>query len=154
MSPRWAVTGTRPAPEAGCSRGTRFGADGQAMRPIVLIIEPRPEVAEALADVVISASFTPVVRPHVECLADFATAPAAIIVRIAFDDGIGEPAHAAIARLPLDRPPVVAIAWEEREIAEAERLKCDVVLRAPGEVGRLCDALMTVVSGRSSEGYV
>jgi hypothetical protein len=116
------------------------------MRPVILIIEPRPEVAEALADVVMSANYTPIVRPHVECLADLATTPAAIIVRIAFE-GIGEPAHAVIARLPLNRPPVVAIVWEEKEVKEAERLKCDVVLRAPHDVGRLCDALTTVVSG-------
>ena len=115
------------------------------MRPVILIIEPRPEVAEALADVVMSANYTAIVRPHVECLADLATTPAAIIVRIAFE-GIGEPAHAAIARLP-NRPPVVAIVWEENEAEEAKRLKCDVVLRAPNDVGRLYDALTTVVSG-------
>lgn len=116
------------------------------MRPVILIIEPRPEVAEALADVVISAKYSAMVRPHVERLADLATTPAAIIVRIAFE-GIGEPAHAAIGRLPLNRPPVVAIVWEQKEVEEAERLKCDVVLRAPDDVGRLCDALTTVVSG-------
>jgi hypothetical protein len=118
----------------------------KAMRPVILIIEPRPEVAEALADVVVSANFTAIVRPYVECLADLAITPSAIIVRIAFE-GMGEPAHAAIARLLPNRPPVVAIVWEEKEVEEAQRLKCDVVLRAPDDVGRLCDALTTIVSG-------
>ena len=135
----------RPAPGTTTAAASDLDLMGHAMRPVVLIIEPRPDVADALADVVMSASFTPIVRPHVECLADLATTPAAIIVRIAFE-GIGEPAHAAIARLPHNRPPVVAIAWEENAVEEAERLKCDVVLRAPGDVGRLCDALITVVS--------
>ena len=71
--------------------------------------------------------------------------PAAIIVRIAFE-GIGDPPHAAVERLPpLNRPPVVAIAWADAEIREAQRLKCDVVLHAPDDVGRLCEALSRVV---------
>jgi hypothetical protein len=51
------------------------------------------------------------------------------------------PAHAAIEHLPPDRPPVVAIAWDDTELAEAARLKCDVVLRAPRDVTRLCETL-------------
>ena len=114
------------------------------MRPVILIIETRPEVAEALQDVVTSARYSAVVRTHIECLSDLDVLPAAIIVRISFE-GVGEPQHAAIGRLS-KRPPVVAIAWEDDEVAEAIRLKCDVVLRAPDEVGRLCQALTAVVS--------
>jgi hypothetical protein len=113
------------------------------MRPVILIIEPRPEVAQALAEVVTSAHYEPVVRPHVDRLSDLGVTASAIIVRVAFET-LGEPPHAAIARLP-DRPPVVAIAWEDREMAEATRLKYEVVLRAPQEVGRLCEALNSVV---------
>jgi hypothetical protein len=109
------------------------------MEPTVLIIERRPEVAEALEEVVTSARYAALVRPCVECLDDLGVTPSAIIVRIAFE-GIGEPAHAAIGRLPHDRPPVIA----KSERAEAERLNCDVVLRAPDDVGRLCDALTRV----------
>jgi hypothetical protein len=116
----------------------------EAMPPVVLIIEPRREVAAALEDVVASAHYIPIVRPYVERLADLGVTPAAIIVRIAFD-GISEPPHASLERFPIDRPPVVAIVWEETEMAEARRLKCDVILRAPGEVGRLCDALARVM---------
>jgi hypothetical protein len=114
------------------------------VRPVILIIESRPEVAEALEDVITSARYEAVVRPHIERLSDLDVTPSAIIIRVAFE-GIGEPAHAAIERLPTNRPPVVAIAWEDAEVREAIRLKCDVVLRAPDDVGRLCDALTSVV---------
>lgn len=114
------------------------------MFPNILIIEPRREVADALAAIVTSANFAPIVRPHVERLADIGVTPAAILVRIAFE-GISEPAHAALERLHPNRPPVVAIAREEAEVAEAHRLKCDVVLRAPEGISRLYDALTELV---------
>jgi hypothetical protein len=114
------------------------------MQPSILIIEPRREVADALHDVVTSANYAAIVRPHVERLSDLAVMPAAIIVRISFE-GVTEPPHAAVGRLPLNRPPVIAIAWEDDEIAEAERLKCEVVLRAPNDVGRLYDVLSRLV---------
>ena len=113
------------------------------MRPLILIVETRPEVAEALEEVVTSARYAAIVRPHVECLADLGVTPAAIIVRIAFES-VGEPQHASVARLA-HRPPVVAIAWEEAEVAEAIRMKCDIVLKAPEDVGRLCDALTALI---------
>ena len=115
------------------------------MRPVILIIEQRPEVAEALEEVVISASYSPVVRSHVERLGDLGVLPSAIIVRIA-NEGVGEPPHAAIGRLPSNRPPVIAIAWEQSEVDEAHRLQCDIVLRAPGDVARLGDALTSIVN--------
>ena len=117
--------------------------DTAAMRPVVLIVEPRREIAEALEEVVTSAHYEAIVRPHLDCLSDLDVTPSAIIVRVAFES-LGEPPHAAIGRLR-DRPPVVAIAWEESEVAEAARLKCEVVLRAPQEVGRLCQALTKLV---------
>lgn len=114
------------------------------MAPSILIIEPRREIADALADVVTSANFAAVVRPHVERLADLGFTPAAIIVRIAFE-GVSEPAHAALERLTPNRPPVVAIVRHNVEAAEAERLKCEIVLRAPEGVSHLCDALARLV---------
>lgn len=113
------------------------------MPPLILIIEPRREVATALQDVITSANYRAIVIPHLERLADLGVTPSAIVVRIAFE-GL-EPAHAAIERLPATRPPIVAIAWEDSEVAEAVRLKCDVVLRGAREVGRLCDVLGEVV---------
>jgi hypothetical protein len=114
------------------------------MRPVVLIIESRREVADALADVVTSANYAAVVRPHVERLSDLAVTPSAIIVRISFE-GITEPAHVAVTRLPPNRPPVIAIARTDDEVAEAERLRCDVILRLPDDAGRLYDALSRLV---------
>jgi hypothetical protein len=46
-----------------------------------------------------------------------------------------------VSRLPPNRPPVIAIVRADHEAFEAERLKCDVVLRAPKDLNRLCDIL-------------
>ena len=110
---------------------------------MILIIEPRLEVATALEEVLASASYATMVRPHLERLADLAATPAAIVVRIAFE-GL-EPAHKALERLPPNRPPIVAIAWDEAEVAEANRLKCDVVLSGPRDVSHLCEVLHRIV---------
>ena len=115
------------------------------MPPVVLIIETRREVAAALESAIEMWNLSPVVVQHLERLSDIPHAVAAIVVRIAFE-GIGDPAHAAIERLPRDRrPPVVAIAWEEAELVEAQRLKCDVVLRAPQDISLLCETLTKLV---------
>jgi hypothetical protein len=113
------------------------------MGPVILIIERRPEVAAALQDVITSANYSAHVIPHLERLADLGTTPAAIVVRIAFEGS--DPAHVALEKLPSNRPPVIAIAWEDDEVAEAQRLNCDVVLQGARDVGRLCDVLMRVV---------
>ena len=110
---------------------------------MILIIEPRREVALALEGVITSANYTTMVIPHLERLADLGETPAAIVVRIAFEGIV--PAHAAIEKLPKNHPPVLAIAWDDEEAAEAERLKCDVVLRAPRGVSHLCEALKRVI---------
>jgi hypothetical protein len=111
------------------------------MPPIVLIIESRMEVAAALESTIAQANLTPVVVQHLERLSDIPHQVAAIVVRIAFES-VSDPPHAAIARLPPEHPPILAIAWEERELQEARRLNCDVVLHAPHDINRLCDALM------------
>ena len=91
------------------------------MPPVVLIIEARKEVAAALEAAIALAHMTPIVVPHVERLSDIPYTPAAIVVRIAFESAT-DPPHAAIERLPRDRPPIIAIAWEEDELEEARRL--------------------------------
>ena len=116
------------------------------MPPVVLILEARKEVADALESAIALADVTPVVVPHIECLGDVPYTPAAIVVRIAFES-VSEPPHAAIGRLGRERPPVVAIVREENEAAEARRLRCDVVLRAPDDIPRLCEAVLTVIRG-------
>ncbi len=114
------------------------------MQPIVLIVESRSEVAAALEAAVEMSNFAAVVVPNLERLSDIPHAVAVIVVRIAFE-GVGEPTHAAIEKLPRPRPPVVAIAWEEDELAEARRLKCDVVLHAPHDITRLRETLVKCV---------
>jgi hypothetical protein len=114
------------------------------MPPIVLIIEPRKEVAAALEAAIAMLNLTPFVVPHLERLSDIPHAVAVIVVRVAFE-GAGDPAHTAIARLPRNRPPVVAIAWEEDELQEARRLQCDVVLHAPHDITKLCETLTRLV---------
>jgi hypothetical protein len=117
--------------------------DREAMLPFILVIEPRPEVAAALQELVVAANFQVRVVPHLERLADLGAQPAAIIVRVAFESR--EPPHAAIEKLPATRPPVIAIAWEDAEEAEAVRLRCDVVLRGARDLVRLCEVLGRIV---------
>lgn len=114
------------------------------MPPVVLIIESRKEVAAALESAIAMANVEAVVVPHLERLSDIPYTLAAIVVRIAFE-GVGDPPHSAIARLPRNRPPVVAIAWDENELKEALRLKCDVILHAPYDIPRLCETLSRLV---------
>lgn len=114
------------------------------MRPTVLIIEARREVAAALEAVIESVNLTPVCVPHLEHLDDLAVVPAVILVRIAFES-VSDPPHAAIKRLPPTRPPVIAIAWEEDELAEARKLKCDVILHAPHDISRLRETLAKLI---------
>jgi hypothetical protein len=113
------------------------------MPATILIIEPRQEVANALGDVIASARYVPVVRPYVDNLADVGVSPAAIVLRVSFDS-LSEPPHAVLEGMHV-RPPVIAIVCEEGEFREAQRLQCEVILRAPGEVSRLCEALAAIV---------
>lgn len=101
----------------------------------VLIIEPHDELSAAFADVLASANYRPLVRRHVDAIADLGVTPAAIVLRIG---------HAEVSRFPPDRPPIVAIVSSEEDLAEAERLQCEVVLRGPAEIKRLCDALRSL----------
>ena len=121
------------------------------MPHIIGIIEAHDEVAAALEAVVTSANFSAVVAPSLEHLRAAGVTPAALLVRIAFE-GLGDPTHAALATLPAKHPPIVALAWSAEEAAEAMRLKCDVVLQGPADVGRLCEALATACSLRASAG--
>jgi len=111
------------------------------MPPTVLIIESRAEVAAALEMTIAQANLIPIVVPYLERLSDIPHHVAAIVVRIAFES-VSDPPHAAIERLPRERPPILAIAREDCELEEARRLKCDVVLHAPHDIGRLCETLM------------
>ena len=62
--------------------------------PVVLIIEPRKEVAAALASTIALSNLSPVVVPHLERLTDIPHLIAAIVVRVSFE-GVGDPPHSA-----------------------------------------------------------
>ncbi len=98
----------------------------------VLIIEPHDELASAFEQVVASADFHPIVRRHVDSLADLGITPTTIVVRIG---------HGDVSSLPPDRPPIVAIVSSDEDVVEAQRLRCEVVLRAPSEIRHLCEKL-------------
>ena len=117
------------------------------LRPI-LIVERHREVADALEQVIASADHAAIVRANIDGLDEMNPPPAAIVLRIAFESGC-EPTHAGVARLPPDRPPIVAIVRADAEADEAERLKCDVVLRAPQDLGKLRDVLAHVARART-----
>src|SRR5687768_1844715 len=70
----------------------------------VLIIEPHDELAAAFEQVVASADFHPIVRRHVDSMADLGVTPTTIVVRIG---------HGDVSSLPPDRPPIVAIVSSE-----------------------------------------
>lgn len=106
------------------------------MPPPILIIEPHPELAAAFAAVVTSASYTPLVRPHVQSLSDLGVQPAAIVIRIG---------HGSVPVPGPDRPPIVAIATTDADVAEAERLGCNVTLRGAEEICKLVPALERLV---------
>jgi DNA-binding response OmpR family regulator len=107
----------------------------------ILIVERHREVAEALEQVIASAEHAAIVRSHVDSLDDINPPPAVIVLRITLENG-SERTHASLAKLPADRPPIVAIVREDEEATEAARLKCDVVLRAPQDLGRLREVLL------------
>ena len=134
----------KPAAEIRCEsapprRHPVWSASNPMLRSI-LIIERHREVAEALERVIASADHAAVVRCDVDDIDDISPPPAAIVLRITLESG-SEPTYASVARLPAGRPPIVAIVRADEEATEAVRLKCDVVLRAPQDLGRLREIL-------------
>jgi hypothetical protein len=113
----------------------------------ILIIERHREVADALEQVIASADHAPIVRPHIDDLEEINPPPAAIVLRITLESG-SEPTHASVARLPADHPPIVAIVRADDEATEAVRLRCDVVLRAPHDLGKLREILSKLAEHR------
>jgi hypothetical protein len=101
----------------------------------VLIIEPHQELAVALENVIACARYGTIVRQHVDLLADVGVVPLGIVMRIG---------HADVSKLPVDRPPIVAIASSDEDVEEARRMHCEVVLRAPADIKHLCEALRSL----------
>lgn len=122
------------------------------MPPTVAIIERHRELAIALEEVVTLARCTPVTMADVSELAQLADPPAAIVVRVAASLAANSP-HAALGQLSrAERPTVLALASNDSDVAEAERLGCDVVLREPQQVRALYDALSDVAARACATG--
>jgi hypothetical protein len=109
--------------------------------PHVLIIEPQREMAAVLREIVVIANCTPLLVATWDEIQRLSPVPAAIVVRVLADSGAGAP-HECVRRMPrADRPVVLALTATDADVTEAERLGCDVVLRAPKQVRGLYDTL-------------
>jgi len=116
------------------------------MAPTVAIIEPHRDFAVALQEIVALAHCTPVTMSDFDELTQLPSPPAAIVLRITpklpFDD-----LHVTLKDLPaLGHPKIFALASNDADVAEAERLGCDVVLREPQQVRALYDALIDMAT--------
>jgi len=122
---------------------------GMAGVPMVAILEPERERATALQEVVSLARCSPIAVLDLDELTGLSDPPAAIIVRVATSRPLGSP-HAELQRLPASgRPKVLALVSSDADVAEAQRLGCDVVLREPHQVRALYDALIDIAGGSS-----
>jgi hypothetical protein len=115
--------------------------------PTVVIVEPYRDIATALEEIVSLARCIPLTVGAVEePAALLQERPAAIIVRVATDLSFRSP-HAGLTRWPPSmRPMVVALASTDADVAEAERLGCDVILREPKQVQQLYETLAHVAA--------
>jgi len=113
--------------------------------PTVVIVEPYKDFAAALQEVVALAHCKPVTIGNVAGLSELSKPPAAIVVRVATNLPFESP-HAGLDDMhPDKRPLVVALTSSDADVAEANRLGCEVVLREPQQVRGLYDALTHVV---------
>jgi hypothetical protein len=122
--------------------------DTPHVRPTVVIAEPHHEIAHALQDVVALAGCVPVIVSNFESMRMLDVQPVAIVVRVATEMPLMSP-HLGLRDLGRrGRPLIVALASNEADVAEAERLDCEVIARAPHQVQALYDALTRLASTR------
>lgn len=113
--------------------------------PLVVVAEPHHDMADALQDVVTLAGCVPLMVSGCESVPELNSAPAAIVVRIATE--MPTSPHLGLERFSLTgRPVIVALASSDRDVAEAERLGCEVIARAPHQVQALYEALTQLAS--------
>jgi hypothetical protein len=109
----------------------------------VVIAEAHYEIAHALMDVVTLAGCVPVTVTHVDQVLALDVQPVAIIVRVdlllSSHRGLE---HCARGRRPL----IVALASSDADVAEAERLECEIIAREPHQVQMLYDVLKELAS--------
>lgn len=116
-----------------------------AQSPLVVVAEPHHEIADALQDVVTSAGCVPVMVSGCESVHDLDSAPAAIVVRIATEMPMSP--HLGLEHFSTaGRPVIVALTSSDEDVAEAERLGCEVIARAPHQVQALYEALTQLAS--------
>jgi hypothetical protein len=114
--------------------------------PTVVIAEPHHEIADALGDVVRLAHCVPVTVNHFDAVHELRSWPAALVVRVSTELRSMSP-HIGLDHLARTRRPlIVALAWSEADVAEAERLECDVIARAPRQVQAVYEALTRLAS--------
>jgi hypothetical protein len=116
------------------------------MTPTVAIIERRHEFAVALQEVVALAQCTAVTLDDFDELAQLSSPPAAVVLRMATNRYFGRPHMILKTLMAAGRPKVFALAWSDEDVAEAERLGCDIVLREPRQIRALYDALVRFVA--------
>lgn len=119
-------------------------AEQKGAYPTVLIVGLSPDVATALQEVVSLAHCTPVAVDDFDSLGEFQSPPAAIVAQIRATLPI-ESLDFVLAHWPHEtRPTVVALVSTDEDVAEAERLACQVVLREPWQVHGLYETLTRV----------
>ena len=112
-----------------------------AESPHVVVAEPHREIAQALQDLVTLAGCVPVMVSDCESVRELSSLPAAIVVRVATEISISSP-HCGLERFSrADRPLIVALASSAADVAEAERLECQVIARTPNQVRAVYEAL-------------
>ena len=116
--------------------------------PLVVVVEPHREIADALQDVVTLAGCVPVMASHCESVRELNldSLPAAIVVRVATEIRTMSPHFGLEHFSRTDEPLIVALASSDADVAEAERLECQVIARAPNQVQALYNALTQLAS--------
>jgi DNA-binding NtrC family response regulator len=113
---------------------------------LVVVAEPHQDIADALQDVVALAGCVPIVVSRYESVSDLQSVPAAIVVRVAMEMPMMSP-HRGLQESSLtQRPLIVALASNDADVAEAERLGCEIIARAPHQVQALYQALTRLSS--------
>jgi len=126
-------------------------ANSLRQRPTVVIAEPHQQMAGALEDVVTMAGCVPVIVNRCESVMTLSAEPAAIVVRVATEMPLVSP-HLGLAQLGRGRRPlIVALVSSDADVAEAERLHCQVIARAPHQVQTLYDTLVRLAHESKSD---
>jgi hypothetical protein len=109
----------------------------------VVVAEAHYEIAHALMDVVTLAGCVPVTVTHFDSVQTLDVQPVAVVLRV---DPLLSP-HRGLENFARGRRPlIVALASSDADVAEAERLECEIIARAPHQVQMLYDVLKELAS--------